>query len=1482
VDALVRCRAGYGGMDTGMVGRRVAVISCTTALLLLLGAVWMAETLAQQASGISSRAASFFSNRQYNDTIKVLLEEIADRPEAESGMHFLILGECYYLTGQFEASRPWLSRAVRFLEEGREKKSAEYRLACALYRVNDFGGASERIEAFLAKYPRDPLAGKLMAYKMLILSRKGAAAEAGIVALHEAIQKDVQRYDYATGMEADQILCDFYRRIGQEEKAQAVYSRIVQNFRRVISELQANNQPIPAAFEKAHDNAALQLGAMFLEKQHSGEAVKWLENVRYDPEMKQKARLMLANVAFQRQDYRAVANYLTEKGFLESVPPGVLRSDMHLLLGLAESRRPDGDAGRVEQYLRQVQPGTRGFLQAQSALGDIYREKGLHNMAISAYTHLLESSEHAPSALYHLGAIYLEQGRRAADAAAAQELFRKSSDMFNQLSMKYPLSAFTKLAREKADLLAGQGVDVSFARGDEDNLRSWEQTARDRPGAVEAAQALISIARLHFKSIVDEASGKPVKHPHYAACAAACDRLLDDTLYRGDGLARQTWNWLKAEALYLRAQCEIASVSPPTDALAVESRPVYLTNARAERAIAWFTQARQLADPKQLDLVKAIELGLLEALFKSDDAGHREAATRRFEQLEADYGPDARFQKLALDLAEWHQARGELAEAARHYAGVADRGKTLPDDDRLKLLFTAGSLYSRAARDAQQRQDDTRHAIYIYPREVVDLTDDIRASYPPLRKSVEMRWPNNGRNLAARDALVALSRASGIPFVWSPEKGQHTVAGYLDEKRLSLADGVQTVAQALDAILDAQHHRLAFDIGLTGAAPTLEPVALEREDPESEQWLRVIEIYDVRRADQRFKPLTRAYGSYNKVHGGRRAVMLYTVLQRIEEISAARVVWADGMDRQEKLAREFNGFPGISPQQEARCSQVLEQTLQAIDLRYKIVRRDLAADLYESAKDQFNKIRQINPKSRHGERSLFALALNFYNQQDYERMKIVLREYLKLFDNPSYENYRPACFWVGWAFENEKRYREACDYYARAAEERLVIYKPTDAGTLLSREQLGRQLGHDTRFALAEPVSGEFTGRTLREFADFVRLNSRVEVRLDPSAQSLELTINRAPFRQTPVFELFCDALEELGLSARVENVDPSLAERAYFRLASAYRKDNLMQPALENIQALLDRYPQTNRRRDAYKLMLDIYKGLKDYGRVLATLQELKAAAGDDIERYQLEFEIGSIWFDMADYDRAAESLKNALAAAPLPSQRLSIRDAYAKALLRASRLEEALAQFETLSREQIDELRQLADRLMAFYARFALGRAEEREFPDDALRYIHQYEQLDDHQRQRLSPLQFARATWIYYTLALVDLHRSRLGPAVEKLNAVTTSPDDFLAAEAAYRLGMVFMQLRQHEKARETFEYLLFATRSSESAVRATYALAQCLEQLGQTDRAVERYAQLIERYPLSPYVEMIRNNPLYSAVQTRLNARPEQPAAAVAQP
>jgi len=1194
--------------------------------------------------------------------------------------------------------------------------------------------------------------------------------------------------------------------------------------------------------KETHDNAALQLGTIEMTAKRTGEAIKWLENVRYHTESIQRARLMLAKLHYDRRDFPRAISTLTAKDFITTVTDSAIKSDMYLVLGLAEYSRPDGDFTQVEHALTRVDEESKNYVQAQRVLGDARRERGLLSTALKAYQALFESPEHEPHALYAIGMIYLEQAESTDDSAREKELLQQASTIFHRLFTDYPLAPEVKEAKPHVDKLQSRGYDVSFALSGDEKLELWIRIAAQQPGTVPGAQALISLIREYARQVNDEKSGKIVKPPDFAACAAACDRLLDEQVFQGQGFDAADWQALRAETSYYRAQSELGSLERLSEEQVVPTR---IEGATAAVAAKYFGQARELVDPKELALVKQIRLGLVEAMFKSGDEESRKAAEQEFEKLESDYGNDARFQKLALELAAWYRDQGELAPAARHYGGVADRGQEMTQEQRLQLYFAAGSLYGQAARESLKDPGNVTYAVMIQPRQVIDLgANRLLATWHQFRRTVKIELPNGGKKIRASDALREVSTKSGIPFVWIADAKRNWIGAYLRDKRVDLPPKTYTVKEALERILDLKKHRLVFDLGLTGAKPTVS--LAEPKDNESQAVSRIVEIYSIDQAAerrQRFAPLSRNYGSFEKAFGrGSYEITLYRIMERMEEISQTRIQWADGLDREDKLATQYKDFPGINSRQDRRCHDVLASVLKDLGLEYEIVQRPQAAELFEAGLAQYSKIRQINPRSEFAERSLFQLALDFYSQKEYGRMKIVLREYLKVFDGPEYPNYRNACFWVGWAFENDRNFRDACQYYQRAAAERLVLVsrsRPADLDTqnettredaeatapLAPKGELFKTLSYEMQFSMLPTVQGDFRETTLRQFTDFLRFNTHVEFSLDASARGLDQTLNFGSFRDLSAWDLLYRVLDENELALRIENADPAIAEKAYYRMASSYQKDTLMQQALENCEILLDRYPDTSRRGDTYRLMIDIYRGLKDYGKALAMLEQFRQVAGDSVEKFRLDAEIAGLYFDMANYEKARIFFRQALEAAVTPADRLAIREGYALTLYRLGERPEALSQYATLEREQVNPLREFAARQMAWLLKFELRQVKEIEYPKADLQYITQYENLSDEERGRLSPSHFAKATWIYYVLAQVDLQKDRRAAAKEKLRGATTSPDEALAGQAGYQLGEVHMADGDTDAAREAFEHLLFTNPSTDSVVRGTYALAQC---------------------------------------------------------
>jgi tetratricopeptide (TPR) repeat protein len=1373
----------------------------------------------------ASPAADLMKRGLFKDAIRLLGQEIQGKPERDNAIAFLRLGECHYNLKQYAASRPWFAKAQRQIASGPNRSLIDYRLGCLAYRLND-GDALALTDAFVARNGNDRRAGTLLVFKMRALAARGPTTQSELEATRQRIADNKSRYGSTNDLAADKILTDFYLEHDQADAAEARYKAIVFNYPKVAAQYKEAGRGVPDAVERARDNAAMQLATIALRSERHSEAIKWLENVRFDETLRHKARLMHAQIAYQQRDFDTAKSLLLKNDYIRTVGPGPVRDDMYLLLGFCEKNARKPTLAAVLDMFTKIDPSSPAYGQGMMGLADSYEKWRRWDDAIGCFEKALRFAKYEPEALLKLGKLYIQKGTDEEDLEKAQAAYLVAADRLTALVTKYPQSPHCIAAEPSIEALIAKGYSVARATTDAESLAQFETVVRERPGSAEAARALLAIAKIQRKTILDEKGENYLRAPNFPACVDACRRLLNPQSYSGKDLAERFWQDMRAAAFYYRADAQVASTQGSDYG---GKTPSFLPEPDLDAALADFARAQELVAVEEVSLVKGIELGTLEAQFLSPDEDLRAQARERFDTLAVKYGEDAQFQKLAMDLAHYYHRQGQYRDAAREYRAIAQRAAKLAPDDIVNLLLTAGKLYSKAAYDSRHDESERRYGIYISPKALF-ASASLLDSHEPLKTRIT---PAFSKGASVADALRSISQASGVPFTWRGKL-------HMPVPELPAAG---TLADYLRALLP-EHHNLAFDIGLSGP-PSIAPDP-DPDDPSAIETARVIEILDSREAHNRYKPLTKPYGKFQPG-------MMFTILEHIERESKTDIFWAEGVNKDDVLAAEFASIPNQADSKNLSLAQVLEALLHPLELRYEIIARDLADELYAEAKDCFNDIRQLAPKNASGESALFLLALNYYQQQDYERMRIVLREYLKVFDSPSFAHYHEACFWVGWVFEHDKKYRDAARYYNMAAAEKLrVVEIPKYPNTQVPKAAgsaggpPASPLAYDTKFALDETVTGAIVDKSLAEFLDFVRLNTGVAVDADAAVMDREVRISR-PAESRTVLALLEDVLAEHQLSYRCENRAPGTAERAYYRLAVCYQRDGLLDQALASTQVLLDRYPATNRRRAARKLQLDIHKALKNYRDVLATLESLKAESADAIERYKIDFEIAWIYADLCRYTESIEHFKQSLAAATDEDERLRIRDGYARALFAANRKPEALTQYKLLAKAETQPLRAFIAEQLVWYLQ-----AEDASIPAGPATLVTQYEALSDPQRQRLSRNDLAKVTWIYYLAGRLQQGDA----AIDKFEAAGNSPDDWLAAEALLRVGELHQSAQRWKQARETYEHLLFTTRSPQAELKAIFGLAKCHDALGATDKARARYQQILDKYADSAFANSAR--------------------------
>lgn len=1416
----------------------------------------------------------------FRDAVKILEKAIERQGDGASPAELRLLGESYYMLKEYGNARTYFIKALPLQTTPKAKIVCESRLAMLDYRLGDFKGAEERIDNFIRKYPTDERVGTLAVVKIRIVQASSITRAEKIRKIEEqyqTISADKERFGFYNSVLAAQTLGDLYVEAGNEQKAVSLYVTAVHEMRGLITSMKSAGRKVAPDLLQGVDGMSLQVAKYYLGRKEWGEAQKWLENVTYIDDMAAQAKYFLAQIAFQKKEFGQVL-FLLQDEVVERAKDPETKAAMHLLMGFSwrDGRMPDLE--RAKEYLKKIPKESSSYLQAQQGLADIYREQKDLERAEVHYTEALKDTRFAPAALFYLGQMYKAKVdaltpkalQSDAERKNSEALLQKAGEYFQELMTKYPLTDMAKQAKPIVAALQKDGINVAAAETDEDRIAAWERIVKQSPGSNEAAQALMALAQIHSKVVIDPKTKTVTKAQNWDECSKACLPIVQSAQPYVN-VAADRWRELRARSLYLLARCELGSLPPSAKSKRTQGRvePVRMAaGGTVERAISYLNEAAGLTDEgKQPDFKREIEYATLEAMLKSNNAAVREQGEKRYADQETKYGNDPNYQRLAIIIADWQDDHEQYEAAGRTYRSIAGKAN-LDREDVMQLMHQAGLSYGKAGRAMlDQRDSSSSLALVIQPRMAIRTatTNVILKTHPAFQFTKRILWEQQGPDLTAKEALTRVSREFAVPFVWSPDESPGSVAAYLKLKvipRTTLKEWRQqrTLERYLEDIVGLTKYNVDFDLGASGGTPTivikLAPDEIEKEES------RTIEIFDPTR--ERFAALAKPYGNFQQVHRG--PTMLFNILKHIEEQTGMRVIWGEGVQKDEVLSREFRSIPGVADGQSVTCREALQKVLEGVGMRFMPVRRDRSREMIQASNECFDELRRFGADSVYAEDAMFNIAVNLYVIKEYPKMKLILREYLKTYDGPAFVHYYDACFWLGRLFEIDRNYRDAVKYYTMASDEQVVIYRPGTNAVIPTLDDIKARLSYETLYNLSRKASGSFKDAGFEVgFLGFIRFHTNVGIVLDPSAKGIDIPINRDSFLGVPCIELLHDALVALSLDLRTENGDKDVAEKAYYRLAVVFKDDNLMREALENVNTLLTRFPKGQRVVDALKLKLDIYKGLRDYSNVLATLEQLKTAAAGKVEPFVLDYEMGRVYFDLCAYTNARACFARALTGTQDPEQWLRIREALAQTCMRIDGEGiEALSLYRNISQYETSPVRQSVNAMMIYFLEYATSNPRQRKpLPPQEDEFIRSYEGATEAQRAEMGQNELARATWIYYSLALQDLMETNIVDALTKLNAASASPDPFLSGEALYQIGMIHQGQKDYRQARDAFLQLLFITKAVEPSVKATYELGRCLSALGDTDGAFKRFEEVVRRYPISPYAAKILEEPVYKA-------------------
>ena len=1448
--------------------------NCWMAILPFVAAVLLLAPQARAGETDIKTASSLMDNGLYVEAAKALLKVVERQGDDASPAELRMLGECYYQIKDFGNARTYYARALPRQTSQKATIVCESRLAIVDYRLGDMSGAEDRIANFIRKYPNDDRVGPLSVIRIRVLQNSALPPAEKIRKMQEQYDRmivDKEKSGYYNVVLAAQALGDQYIEAGEEQKAASLFVSAVHQMRTLIADEKKAKRDLSTDMMQGVDGMALQLAKLYMGRKDWAEAQKWLENVTYVEDLVAQAKYLLAQIYYRNGNY-VDASYMLSDDVLSKMPDGETKYSMYLLAAVCQREIKPPNLEKAKECLKQIPPTSASYAQAQCELGNIYRDQKDGEHAEGHYLAAVKDPQYEPVARFNLGVINKERGDAVkglaeADKKRREGFYKKAGEHFQELLMKYPVTDLAKQARPLVAALQSQGVVVATESSDQERIAAWEKQIKEKPNTYEAAQAMLAMAQHYARAVVDPRTRAVTKAPDWEACAKACLPLVESqTPYAN--VTPERWREMRRRALFILARAELGSLPSGASSrrLRAQVEPVRMaTGGSTERALKRLTEAQSLLpDQAATDESRDIEYAIIETMLKSDNKAVRDQGEKRYADREPRYGNDPVFQQLAVITADWLDDHGSYELAARTYRTVA-RKTNMDRDNVQQLLRLAGISYGRGGRALIETRDKSASlAFQLQPRSVIQTGGGNAALKAPVfQLSKRILWEQEGPDLSAAAAIARVSREFETPFVWAPDEAPGSIAAYLKQRMIPRAQlktwrETASLAKVLGDILDLTQCDVDFDLGVSGGTPTFKPKGDAApgtvENP-------AIEIF--MRNRERFAALARPYGSFSSAHGN--STMLFGILKRVEELTGGRMLWGEGIPKDEVLSREFKEIPGIPGNANTTCRNVLDQVLPAVGLQYKVVAQDNGRELILESIKCFDELRRFGADSLYAEDAMFNIGVNLYILKDYGKMKLLLREYLKTYDNPAYAHYYDACFWLGRLFEIEHNYREALKYYTLAAEEKVVLYRPAVGVALPTLADVKKRLSYETLFNLSRKVSGAFTDAKLQsDFRTFVRFHTNMELGLDPSAQTIELPINRPAFVGVPCIDVLYDVMVALGLDLRTENGDKDVAEKAYYRLAVVYKEDNLMREALENLQTLLGRFPSTSRTVDALQLKLEILKGLRDYDQVLATIDQIQVASAGRIEDCKLDYERGRVYFDLCSYTNAEACFTKALSASKDPDEWVLIREALAQTYLRQGHRErEALTLCRDNRQYETSALRQSVYAMMIHWLEYATSQPprSRKPLPPQEAEFIVTYEKLSGAQRAEMSQNELARATWTYYALAMEDLVDSNTVAALTKLDAVSESPDNALAAESLYQSAQIYVGMGDIQKARECLEHLLFSTKTVEPIVKATYELARCLKASNDDDGAFRRMSELVSRYGASPYAERIRQDPLY---------------------
>ena len=326
------------------------------------------------------------------------------------------------------------------------------------------------------------------------------------------------------------------------------------------------------------------------------------------------------------------------------------------------------------------------------------------------------------------------------------------------------------------------------------------------------------------------------------------------------------------------------------------------------------------------------------------------------------------------------------------------------------------------------------------------------------------------------------------------------------------------------------------------------------------------------------------------------------------------------------------------------------------------------------------------------------------------------------------------------------------------------------------------------------------------------------------------------------------------------ENPQWPASDKVYYQLGWALLKQNRPDDAQEFFDTLTKKFPKSDLVRESvYQLAVNLYRT----GKIVDAeklFQGLIAENKDDAIAQNARLPLAWMFFKQKDYKKAKDFSLSVLASL----------DALEKENLPAHAETDSVENPSPLSPEMLANRAEL--QFLVGQCDYALLKWEESlEYLKTALNGGHLSESYQEDCLLALIKIYESRENWpeveslcaryvgkypgspqrmlIQYKIALALFNQQKVEEAEERFAKIVEEDKGIHAARSLFMLGEVQFSRKDYTGAIKTFYQVIYGFEDEELQADALYETARCFESLGQKEKAISHFQQLIDKFPKS---------------------------------